>query len=172
MVQDIIVRMREFVDQVYVPDTLAIAGFYKDWATQGEGLGNFYAYGDFPAKGIDDPSTFLMPRGVILDRDLSTIHRGGPARPTTRSRNSSHTPGTTTAGGKDAGPAPVRRARPKLNYTGPKPPYQHLDVEQSYSWLKSPRWKGKAMEVGPLARMLMLYANGHAQAKELVGHAR
>ena len=55
-----------------------------------------------------------------------------------------------------------------LNYSGPKPPYEQLDVEQSYSWLKSPRWKGHAMEVGPLARVLMLYASGNAQAQELV----
>ena len=52
-VQDIIVRMRQFVDEVYLPDTLAIAGFYKDWATQGEGLGNFLCFGDFPAKRIE-----------------------------------------------------------------------------------------------------------------------
>ena len=30
-VAQIIEQMREFVDQVYVPDTLAIASFYKDW---------------------------------------------------------------------------------------------------------------------------------------------
>jgi len=42
-VQEIIRRMREFVDQVYVPDTLAIASFYKDWTTLGEGIGNFKA---------------------------------------------------------------------------------------------------------------------------------
>ena len=41
--------MREFVDQVYVPDLLAIAGFYKEWAQWGEGVGNFLTYGDFPA---------------------------------------------------------------------------------------------------------------------------
>jgi len=34
--------------------------------------------------------------------------------------------------------------------------------------MKSPRWRGKAMEVGPLARMLMLVATGHDQAKDLV----
>ena len=52
---------------------------------------------------------------------------------------------------------------------GPTPPYQQLNVDDGYSWLKSPRWKGKAMEVGPLARVLMLYASGHEQTKELVG---
>ena len=47
-VQDVITKMRSFTDQVYVPDTLAIASFYKDWAAQGEGLGNFLCYGDMP----------------------------------------------------------------------------------------------------------------------------
>ena len=65
--------MRDFVDQVYVPDTLAIAGFYKDWFRQGEGLGNFMSYGDFPAKGMSDVGSFMLPRGVILNRDLSHI---------------------------------------------------------------------------------------------------
>jgi hydrogenase large subunit len=73
-VQNIINQMKVFVDQVYVPDTLAIAGFYKDWASRGEGLGNFLCYGDFPAKGMDDPASFLVPSGVILNRDLSQIH--------------------------------------------------------------------------------------------------
>ena len=73
-VQSIINQMRTFVDQVYVPDTLAIASFYKDWGAQGEGVGNFMTFGDFPATGINDPSTFLFPRGAILNRDLSTIH--------------------------------------------------------------------------------------------------
>ena len=49
---------------------------------------------------------------------------------------------------------------------GPQPPYQQLDVEQGYSWLKSPRWRGQPMEVGPLARVLTLYASGHEQTQE------
>ena len=67
--------MRSFVDEVYVPDTLAIASFYKDWfkTGHGEGVGNFMTYGDFPAKGSADPKTFLVPRGAILGRDLSHI---------------------------------------------------------------------------------------------------
>ena len=59
------------------------------------------------------------------------------------------------------------RGETRLNYSGPPPPYQHLDTSASYSWLKSPRWKGHAMEVGPLARVLMLYASGHEPTKEL-----
>jgi hydrogenase large subunit len=70
-------------------------------------------------------------------------------------------------GGKQEGLHPYD-GETSLNYSGPTPPYDNLDVDQSYSWLKSPRWKGHAMEVGPLARVLMLYASGHEQTKELV----
>ena len=72
-VQDLITLMRQFVAQVYVPDTIAIAGFYKDWSTRGEGLGNFLCYGDLPEGSINDPDSFLFPRGAILNRDLSKI---------------------------------------------------------------------------------------------------
>ena len=63
----IIDQMRQFVDQVYLPDTLAIASFYKDWfkTGYGEGTGNFMTFGDFPAMGSQDPKTFLVPRGAI-----------------------------------------------------------------------------------------------------------
>jgi hydrogenase large subunit len=54
------------------------------------------------------------------------------------------------------------------NYTGPAPPYERLDTDNKYSWLKSPRYGDEPMEVGPLARMLMAYASGHPRAKALV----
>jgi hydrogenase large subunit len=165
-VQSIIKKMQAFVDQVYVPDTLAIAGFYKDWAARGEGIGNFLTYGDFPEKGMDDPSSLLIPSGAILDRDLSTIHEVDMNSPEHIKEFVSHS-WYDYSGGKEQGLHPYE-GETELNYTGPKPPYEHLDVDQSYSWLKSPRWKGKSMEVGPLARVLMLYASGHEQTKELV----
>jgi len=165
-VQDIIARMRQFVDEVYVPDTLAIAGFYKDWARQGEGLGNFLCYGDFPAKSIFDPGSFMVPRGAIIGRDLSHIEEVDLNDPAQIQEFVSHAY-YDYEGGKDRGLHPYD-GETRLNYTGPKPPYTQLEVEQGYSWLKSPRWRGRAMEVGPLARMLMLVATGHAQAKELV----
>ncbi|MDD2700816.1 MAG: nickel-dependent hydrogenase large subunit [Sideroxydans sp.] len=166
-VQTIINQMREFVDQVYVPDTLAIAGFYKDWGAQGEGVGNFLTYGDFPAKGINDGSSNLIPAGVILNRDLSTIHPVDLHAENEIEEYVSHSWYDYSVG-KEKGLHPYK-GETSLHYTGPKPPYENLDTEKDYSWLKSPRWKGKAMEVGPLARVLMLYASGHEQTKELVG---
>ena len=165
-VQDIITTMRTFVDQVYVPDTLAIASFYKDWGLRGEGVGNFLTYGDFPEKGMDDPSSYLIPSGVILDRDLSVIHEVDMNAADHIQEYVSHS-WYDYSKGKDAGLHPYQ-GETTFNYTGPTPPYEHLDVEQSYSWLKSPRWKGKAMEVGPLSRVLMLYARQHPQTQELV----
>ena len=167
-VQDIINQMRTFVDQVYVPDLLAIAGFYKDWGSRGEGLGNFLTYGDFPTagKGMSDPASYLVPGGAILNRDLTTIHEVDMNDPSQIQEYVSHS-WYDYNGGKNQGLHPYD-GETSLNYTGPKPPYQHLDVDQSYSWLKSPRWKGHAMEVGPLSRVLMLYASGNEQAKELV----
>jgi len=166
-VQEIIHKMQAFVDEVYVPDLLAIAGFYKDWGLRGEGLGNFLTYGDFPEKGMDDPASFMIPSGAILNRDLTTVHDVDMNAADEIQEYVAHS-WYDYEGGKDA-PLHPYDGETSLNYSGPKPPYRQLDVEQSYSWLKSPRWKGHAMEVGPLARVLMLYAKGHAQTRELVG---
>ncbi|MGB7536345.1 MAG: nickel-dependent hydrogenase large subunit [Azonexus sp.] len=165
-VQNVINQMREFVDQVYVPDTLAIAGFYKDWGAQGEGLGNFMSFGDLPSKGFWDTGSYLVPRGVILNRDLSVIHPIDLDSDKEIQEFISHS-WYKYSQGDDKGLHPFK-GETELNYTGPKPPFEHLDVEKKYSWLKSPRWKGKAMEMGPLARVLLMYANGHDQTKELV----
>ena len=167
-VQGIIAQMREFVDQVYVPDTLAIASFYKDWGDQGEGVGNFMSYGDFPENGTNDISSFLIPRGAILNRDLSTIHEIDLDAMDEVKEYIAHSWYDYT-GGKEAGLHPYE-GETEFNYDGPTPPYEQLDVEKSYSWLKSPRWKGHPMEVGPLARVLVLYASGHKQAQELVNY--
>lgn len=166
-VQDVIDKMRTFVDQVYIPDTLAVASFYKDWGERGEGVGNFLCYGDFPMSGMGDPSSFLIPPGVILDRDLSRIHPIDMESPDEIKEFVSHS-WYDYSGGKDEGLHPYV-GETNLHYTGPKPPYTQLNVDESYSWLKSPRWNGKAMEVGPLARVLMLYASGHEMTRDLVG---
>jgi hydrogenase large subunit len=168
-VRAIIKSMRDFVDQVYIPDTLAIAGFYKDWFARGEGLGNFMTFGDFPADGHSVGSSLLIPAGVILNRDLSHIEPVDLNDPQQIQEFAAHSWYDYSAG-KSVGLHPYD-GETNLAYSGPKPPYDQLDVDQSYSWLKSPRWRGKAVEVGPLARVLMLYAKGHQQTRELAGYA-
>ena len=168
-VQNVIESMRTFVDQVYLPDTLAIAGFYKDWFKLGEGVGNFMTYGEFPKTGREDSADLLIPAGVILDRDLSQIHPIDLDAPDQIQEYVSHSWYQYSVG-KDQ-PLHPYDGETVLDYTGPKPPYEHLDVERDYSWLKSPRWKGKPMEVGPLARVLVLYASGHEPTRELATQA-
>ncbi|PLY11990.1 MAG: hydrogenase 2 large subunit [Sedimenticola sp.] len=170
-VQDVITMMRTFVDQVYVPDTLAIASFYKDsgWFSRGEGLGNFMCYGDLPSTGMNDPSSFFFPSGVILNRDLSTVHDVDVHDQAQIQEFVAHS-WYDYSEGKDAGLHPYD-GETTLNYTGPQPPYKQLDVEESYSCMKAPRWKDQSVEVGPLSRVLMLYAKGHEPTKELATYA-
>lgn len=171
-VQNVIKSMKDFVENVYLPDTLAIAGFYKDWFYRGEGLGNFLSFGEFSEKGNNDPASFLIPAGVILGRDLTKIHPVDPRDPKQIQEFVSHSWYDYSVG-KEKGLHPYE-GETTFNYKGrggPKAPFKQLSVEDGYSWMKSPRWNGKAVEVGPLARMVLMYATGNRQAKELVDMA-
>ena len=171
MVQKIIEMMKVFVDQVYVPDTLTIAGFYKDWGGRGEGLGNFLSFGDLPSKTMNDPDSFLIPRGAIIGRNLNDIREIDLADPNGVQEFVSHA-WYDYSGGKDQGLHPWD-GETVLNYKGrggPATPYKQLNVDDGYTWLKAPRWYGHSMEVGPLARVLLMYARGHDQTKELVDY--
>jgi hydrogenase large subunit len=111
----------------------------------------------------------MIPRGAILDRDLNQIHEVDLNQDEQIQEFVTHAWYDYEVG-KERGLHPYR-GETKLDYTGPKPPYDHLDTDASYSWLKSPRWMGHAMEVGPLARVVMLYASGHEPTKELADKA-
>ncbi len=166
IVADAIEKMRTFVYQVYLPDLLAIAPYYKEYAALGEGVGNFLSWGEFPADDINNPASFLVPRGAILDRDLTTIHEVDPKALDQVQEFITHS-WYKYSRGDDQGLHPWE-GETELHYTGPQPPYEYLDVEEKYSWLKAPRWQERPMEVGPLARVLLLYASGHEQTKALV----
>ncbi len=160
-------RGLEFVEQVYIPDVLAVAPFYLDWAAIGGGLENYLCYGDLPTNGFSDIGSFKFPRGAILGRDLSKVHEVDPKDDTGVQEFIDHSWYEYSGeGGKHPW-----QGETKLKYSGPKPPYEHLDVDAKYSWLKTPRWKGHAMEVGPLARMLVGYASGQSEIKEAVTEA-
>jgi hydrogenase large subunit len=152
-----------FVQQVYVPDVLAIAGYYRDWFSRGEGLGNFMAYGCYPMGGIHESSKFFIPRGIILGRDLSTVH---PLDTKNVGEYVTHSWYEYSDGDGVAKHPSVGQTNPK--YSGPTPPFEQLDTGQKYSWLKAPRYNDTAMEVGPLARALVAYASGNQVVKQHV----
>ncbi|HTL04176.1 MAG TPA: nickel-dependent hydrogenase large subunit [Gemmatimonadales bacterium] len=165
-IQGMIRRARIFVEQVYWPDLVAIAGFYKDWAAIGGGVPNFLAVGEFPQGDVRDVEKLYFPRGIILDKDLSKVHPYDHKLVKEYITSSWYQ----YAGGDGVGLHPWE-GETKPVYTGPKPPYEFLQDQQKYTWMKAPRYEGKPMQVGPLARMLVAYASGHAEAKELVGAA-
>lgn len=166
MVKSLLDEAKRFVNNVYIPDILAVAPFYLDWGGIGGGLTNYMAYGDLPMRGYGDITSFKFPRGIILDRDLSHVHEVDAKDPDQIKEYIKHS-WYEYSDGDDAGKFPWN-GESKMNYTGPNPPYDHLNVEDKYSWVKTPRWKGKAMEVGPLSRVLVGYASGKPEFKEQV----
>ena len=157
---------KDFINQVYIPDLLAVAPYYLDWAGIGGGLQNYLAYGDLPTNGYADISKFKFPRGVILNRDLNEVHEVDGSDAGQVKEYIAHS-WYNYSDGNEVGKHPWE-GETELNYTGPKPPYDQLNVEGKYSWLKTPRWKGNPMEVGPLARLLVAYASGSKEVQELV----
>jgi hydrogenase large subunit len=168
MVHDCITGALDVVEQLYIPDLLAIASFYPEWTTIGGGLGNYMVYGDVPQNGIGDPSHFRFPRGIILNKNLAEVLPVDPADPAQIQEEIAHSWYSYPAGKASLHPWD---GVTEPNYTGPKPPYKQLDENGGYSWLKSPRWRGHAMEVGPLARMLVGYASGRTEFKDVVSDA-
>ena len=71
MVEQLMKQGKEFIEQVYIPDLMAIASFYKDWGAIGGGIGNYMSYGDLPINGYKDASSYKFPAGAILNKDIS-----------------------------------------------------------------------------------------------------
>jgi len=144
-------QAKQFVEQVYLPDVLAVAPFYLDWAGIGGGVGNYLSYGDFPDANGDD----WVPAGVIMNKDLSQVL---PMNKEDITEDVMHA--WYEYDDESQGIHPSEGVT-KPNYTGPQPPYDFLNTDEKYSWLKAPRYQGEPMEVGPLARALVAYASGH-----------
>ncbi|HTH50852.1 MAG TPA: nickel-dependent hydrogenase large subunit [Pyrinomonadaceae bacterium] len=158
-----------FIEQVYIPDLMAIASFYKDWGAIGGGLKNYMAYGDLPTKGYAYPEYFKFQRGAILDRDLTKVYEVNGKDENEIKEYVTHSWYKYSVGDQE-GLHPWK-GETEFNFTGPQPPYQELNVQSKYSWVKTPRWKDHPMEVGPLARALVAYAKGNQEVKEEVDGA-
>jgi Ni,Fe-hydrogenase I large subunit len=163
--KDLSKKAHRFVEQVYIPDLLAVASFYKDWAGYGEGVGNYLSYGEYPNDGKPNTNNYWLPSGVIKGKDLGTVHSVDEQKVTEYVTHSWYT----YSGGDDKGKHPYD-GETSHKYTGPKPPYKELDTDAKYSWIKAPRYDGLPMEAGPLSRMLVAYASGHKRVQEVVGY--
>ncbi len=144
-------EIRNFINDVYIPDVLAVAGVYSDYFEIGKGCGNFlsYGFGDLDSR----------------EKDL-----------TKRARL--HKQGATTAGTLTHSTLDVSKIIEDVKHSwyksgsGLHPSQGETEADffkaDAYSWLKSPRYKGEVYEVGPLARMLVSYVAGEPTVQKLV----
>ena len=144
-------------------DVLAVAAAYPEWLKLGAGARNFLSYGGPPLGSLDEIDNYLFPRGIVLDRDLSTVHPFDPAK---IAEHVAHSWFEYSDG--DDKPRHPYDGETKPRYTGPDPLFEFLQTDKQYTWLKAPRYDGQVMEVGPLARALISYAAGKEYVKKPV----
>jgi quinone-reactive Ni/Fe-hydrogenase large subunit len=147
----------DFVERAYLPDLMLIGDRYRDegMAGHGAGLRNYMSFGAMSENEQPwDRRSFLLPPGLILDRDLSTVHAIDPMKI-----------GEEVAHAWYTYPNGETSLHPLQGQTNPA--YEGFEADGSlktsggYSWVKAPRYDGTPVEVGPLARMIIAYASGH-----------
>ena len=173
LVSSIIDRTVEFIDNVYIPDLLAVASFYKDWLYGGGLSGKaVLSYGDIPDRANDySASNLLMPRGAIIDGNLKEVHEVDLTDPEQVQEFVPHSWYKYADEAKGLHPWDgVTEPNFALggNTKGTKTNIEQIDESAKYSWIKAPRWRGHAMEVGPLARYVVGYASGHEEITDQI----
>ncbi|WP_135075221.1 nickel-dependent hydrogenase large subunit [Terasakiella sp. SH-1] len=165
-VRQIAERARKFIKDVYIPDLIAIGSFYKDWLYGGGISGtSVLSYGDIPDKANDySAANLMMPRGAIINGNLKEVHPVDLRDPNEIQEFVPHSWYSYPDEAKGLHPWDgVTEPNFDLgaNFKGTKTNIKQVDENAKYSWIKAPRWKGHAMEVGPLARYVIGYAQGH-----------
>ena len=165
----IVAGTQTFVEQVYYPDVLAIMGFYKEWFDIGAANPNLMALGLAGTWGSGDPNLYRGNRlepGLLLDGDF---RKPVPFDLSKIVEYISSGWYDYSVGADKALPPWQGETNP--NYTGPQPPYEWLSDRPKYTWDKAPRYGDKAVQVGPIARMLLAYAQGEESVVTLLDAA-
>ena len=143
---------KAFIKEVYIPDLIAVASYYKDWAGIG-GTTNFLSFGEFPSNEADLNSRWLPP-GFIADRNIGNVQGFDPDQIV-----------------ESVGHAWYEGQTARHPYDGvTEPKYTNYEDRDRYSWMKAPRYMGKSTEVGPLAAMLVAYGKGHKPVVNAVNY--
>jgi hydrogenase large subunit len=144
-------ELRDFINSVYIPDVLAVAGAYSDYFDIGAGCGNLLSYGSYELDGKETDLTTrnrLYKQGTTA-QDLKT----GKLDMTKIAEQVKHSWYEDSSSG----------AHPSRGETLPE-----VGKKEGYSWVKAPRYEGKVFEVGPLARIMVTYAGGNGEVKAMV----
>ncbi|HYM83057.1 MAG TPA: nickel-dependent hydrogenase large subunit [Candidatus Dormibacteraeota bacterium] len=162
---ELIGAARALVDQVYLPDIVALARAYPEWAALGVGIGNYLSFGEFPLDESVTPALYLR-RGRLMDHDLVTVdgvYQEGVAEGVAHSWYADE--------GGEHGLVRPKDEVGEPAYAGPTPPYDSLAGFDRYSWIKAPRFEGQPVEVGPLARMLVSASDGQDDVRSALASA-
>ena len=154
MIKDLLDEMGDFIQNVYLVDVCAVGALYADWLPYGAGVKNYLAVQDLPLDA--KRSGFDLPGGTIMDGDLA----GAKAF---RGWEDPYFRDNVTEGIAHAWYDGDWTRHPWEGETVPK--YTDFDPSGKYTWVKAPRFAGRAMQVGPLAQVLVGYATGHEPTK-------
>jgi len=159
-VKQLLEEVRGFIQQVYLPDVVAVGALYKDWLPYGAGVKNYLAAPDMVLN--TNSTKFDLPGGTIMDGDLST-------QKAITSFNDDYFRDNVVENITHAWYDGDWSKHPYEEDTIPK--YSDFQDDGKYSWIKAPRFQGKPMQVGPLAQMLVGYAQGHKPIIKNVNNA-
>jgi len=153
-VKELLDEMKAFIEQVYFVDVCAVAGMYPDWLKVGAGVTNYLSVPDLPLDSTG--RNFDFPGGTIFNGDLSHVTPittfGDPYFQKNVSESIAHS-------WYDGD----WQRHPYEEDTVPK--YSDYNADGKYSWIKAPRFDGHVMQVGPLAQVLVGFAQGHEPTK-------
>lgn len=144
-------EIRDFIDNVWLSDIVAVGEAYPDYLEIGSGCGNLLAYGVFDLDGRE--ADYLKRKRLLCSGTLSTDLKLGEVEAKKIAEYVKH------SWYEDATSAKY----PGDGDTAPQP-----GKDGAYSWIKAPRYDGKVYEVGPLARMAVNYVAGNPAVKELI----
>jgi Ni,Fe-hydrogenase I large subunit len=151
-------QVKDFIERAYLPDLVMLGERYAEEALAGYGggLSDYLSAGALPLDTEPwETRQLYYPRGVVLERDLTTLH---PVDPMKIAEEVTHA--WYSYAQDDSTLLHPYQGETNPHYTGFSPDGT-LKVEEKYSWIKAPRYDGRAMEVGPLARLIVGYAAGH-----------
>jgi len=142
----------QFVQQVYFVDVCAVAAMYPEWFKIGKGVTNYLAVPDLPLDSAG--AAFDLPGGYIPNGNITALRPFKTAAD--KEFRESVTEDVTHAYYEhaDRGPLQPWKGVTDPNFTG-------WNGDQKYSWVKAPRFHGEPAQVGPLAQVLVGFAQGH-----------
>jgi len=149
-VKSLLDEIHGFIEQVYFVDVCAVGAMYADWLGYGAGVTNYLAVPDLPldTKGRQ----FDLPGGTIMNGDLASVRPIASFEDPYFRENVSESIARAWYDGEWT-------KHPWEEDTVPK--YTKYDGEKKYSWVKAPRFQGRPMQVGPLAEVLVGFAQKH-----------